>query len=505
MSLFSRNRTAAHTRNRRQVRPRLDALEGRLLLNAGDLDTTFGNGGEVLTAFPPASKLYKGTGGNPSYVAIQSDGKIVAAGEGVHSFAVARYNTDGSLDTTFGTGGKVETTFGKENQDSVRAIAIQSDGKIIAVGGTNSLVGTRASYNSFAIARYNTNGTLDTSFGPNHNGLITTTIQGNDFAFGVVIQPDGKIVVAGSASSAPSTTNSEALVRYNSDGTLDTSFGHGGIITMAIAPGLSQSFGSVALETINVGGTPTTEIVASGPLPKTGTVLARFNLNGSLDPSFGSGGTVILQTVNPVVVVPSLAIQPDGKIVAAGVVTNAQGIYDAAVARFNIDGTLDTTSFNPNGPTPGVVDLGVPGLADRAALQPDGKIVVGGYANSQLMVARLNGADGSLDTTFGTNGISLKTLPGNPSAKGMALQSDGKIVTVGVATGLSGSQDGYFAVARFLGDPPPPALQAAASAASLMNAAPVPNPILVPLVLDDPVFLITFVSARRRHSTSSSS
>jgi uncharacterized delta-60 repeat protein len=466
---------------RHRLRPSLDVLEVRFLLAAGDLDTAFGTSGEVLTAFPPASKQYKGTGGNPSVVAIQSDGKIVVAGQGLHSFALARYNTDGSLDPTFGTGGKVETTFGTNHQDSIAAIAFQPDGKIIAVGGTNVLDSTTHE-NHFAIARYNTNGTLDTTFGPNHNGLVTTSIVANDFANSVVIQPDGKIVVAGSAGSqAPlygsSSTVSDALVRYNADGTLDTSFGQGGIIKMSIVPGASQEFNGVALETINMGGISTTEIVASGPVVSSarGSVLARFNLNGTLDPSFGSGGTVILQTVNPVVVLSALAIQPDGKIVEAGTATSSQGVRDAAVVRFNSDGSLDT-SFDPNGPMPGLVDLGVTGLADSVVLQPDGKIVVGGYGTSPILLARLNGADGSLDPTFGSNGLVLTTLPGNPTVKGLALQSDGKIVTAGLASGLPGSTDGYVAVARFLGDTPP-AASLAAAAASSRNVAPNPIPL----------------------------
>ena len=448
MSLFSLNRPVHHARKRHQLRPRLDALEGRLLLTAGALDPTFGSGGEVLTSFPPLLKGFRGTGGDATFVTIQSDGKIVAAGEGLHDFALARYNTNGSLDSSFGNGGKVVTTFGTNHEDSASALAIQSDGKIIAVGSTNILDSTTY-LNHFAIARYNTNGTLDTTFGPNHNGLVTTSILGDDTAFGGIVQPDGKIVVCGIGStSSSSITTSEILVRYNSDGTLDTSFGNGGIITMTIVPGVRQGFGSVALETINVGGIPTTKIVAGGTFYPTGSVLARFNLDGSLDPSFGSGGTVILQTVNPVVVVQGVTIQPDGKIVEPGTATNSQGVRDAAVVRFNVDGSLDT-SFDPNGPMPGLVDLGVAGLADRLILQPDGKILVGGYATSPTMLARLNGVDGSLDATFGTNGLVLMTLTGSPTVKGLALQSDGKIVMAGGA-----NSNGDFAVARFLNQAP---------------------------------------------------
>src|SRR5689334_7498372 len=119
---------------RNQFRPWLDALEDRLLLNAGDLDTTFGSGGVVLTSFPPVSKHTSGTGGNAFAVQIQSDGKIVAVGLGRGDFAVARYNTDGSLDPTFGNGGKVETDFGNLAGDEAYNLAIQPDGKIVVLG-----------------------------------------------------------------------------------------------------------------------------------------------------------------------------------------------------------------------------------------------------------------------------------------------------------------------------------------------------------------------------------
>jgi uncharacterized delta-60 repeat protein len=412
-------------------------------------------------------KGYRGTGGSGRAVLVQSDGKIVAAGEGLHDFVLARYNSDGTLDSSFGTGGKVETLFVANQADSAFALAIQPDGKIVAVGdtGVSSFSGT-----VFAVARYNTNGTLDTTFGPSHNGLVTTTLLCNDVARAVVIQPDGKIVVAGQTA-ASSSPLSDGLVRYNTDGTLDTSFGQGGIITLAVVPGASQWFLSVTVETVNVNGVPTTEIVASGNVNSNpqGTVIARFAPNGTLDSSFGSGGTVILQTANPLYKVGGgLMIQADGKILDVGFAQNPQGATDSALGRFNVDGSLDT-SFNPSGPTPGLLDLGIAGIGRSLALQSDGKIIVGGSGSaSTLLLARLNGADGSFDTTFGTNGVVQQTLTGSPFAASIALQPDGKIVTLGTASG-SGSAVNYFAVARFLGDTTTPS--APASAVSLTSTS----------------------------------
>ena len=172
----------------------------------GDLDLSFGNGGKVIT---PIGNGDEGA----SAVAIQSDGKIVAAGsweiiDYFTSFALVRYNTDGSLDTSFGSGGIVTTAGGGSNTASFSDVAIQPDGKIVAVGSDpygNSF--------KFILARYNTNGSLDTTFG---TGGKVLTLDG--FANAVAIQSDGKIVVAGTG-----------LARYNTNGSLDTTFGTNGI------------------------------------------------------------------------------------------------------------------------------------------------------------------------------------------------------------------------------------------------------------------------------------
>jgi uncharacterized delta-60 repeat protein len=489
MRLFSRNRTTPRTRTRRPFRPRLDALEDRFLLTAGALDTTFGNGGVVLTSFPPVSKQFHGTAGSAFAVAIQSDGKIVAAGWGLHDFALARYNTNGTLDSTFGSGGKVETDFGQKAEDDAYDLAIQPDGKIVVLGTTVVTMGG-VSQSVYALARYNPNGTLDTTFGPNKNGLLVTTIDSAGIsAMGIAIQPDGKIDLAVTSKSPGSTNTQAVLVRYDSDGSLDTSFGQSGILTPTFVPGASQKLFDLALET--VGGT--TEIVVTGAVTSPSDVaVARFNLDGSPDTSFGSGGSVVLGTQVTDFGGGRLAIQADGKILLVGSTPTHQG----AVARFDINGTLDST-FNPNGPTPGIDVIAGTGGGGfwNGVVQSDGKIVAAGGINSgtgnQMLLTRLN-ADGSLDSTFGTNGVVLETLIGNAYARDVALQSDGKIVTAGDAYSV-----GDFAVARFLGDPPP--------AARAANAAPASNPTLVPLVPNDPGFLDTTASGQRRQRGSSSS
>ena len=185
--------------------------------SSGVLDTTFGNAA--------GGKVYTNMGGvdYALAIALQPDGKIVTAGAAAPGatcdFAVARYNSDGTLDATFDADGKVTTNFGSTN-DYAYAVAIQSDGKIVVAG----YAGT-ATLNDFAVARYNTDGSLDTSF--SGDGKLTTDFdQGNDYAYGVAIEPDGKIVVAGRASGG--TDDDFALACYNPDGSLYTDFGTGG-------------------------------------------------------------------------------------------------------------------------------------------------------------------------------------------------------------------------------------------------------------------------------------
>jgi uncharacterized delta-60 repeat protein len=187
-------------------------MPGSVDAAAGDLDLTFGSGGKVTTNFPGVVNVDNGHD-----VAIQSDGKIVVAGltltniSAAHDFALARYNTDGSLDSSFGVGGRVNTQIIAADFAfaQVNDVVIQGDGKIVAAGGALGF-GTFA---DFALARYNTDGSLDTSFGV--GGKVTTDFSGfGDEVFGAALQGDGKIVVAGTATSI----NSDfAVARYNGD------------------------------------------------------------------------------------------------------------------------------------------------------------------------------------------------------------------------------------------------------------------------------------------------
>jgi uncharacterized delta-60 repeat protein len=328
----------------------------------GDLDTNFDSDGKVTTAIGGSNHRVRS-------VAIQSDGKIVAAGEGFGSlwdFALARYNTDGTLDTSFDSDGKVTTVFGASN-DRVYSVAIQSDGKIVVAG-----VSYTGSSNDFALVRYNTDGSLDTSF--DSDGKVTTDFGGgNDQAFSVAIQSDGKIVAAGNSRNG---NWDFALARYNTDGSLDTSFDSGGKVTTDFGGGNDRAY-SVAIQSDG-------KIVAAGYSSNGSNndfALVRYNTDGTLDTNFDSGGKVTTDFGGGDDQAYSVAIQSDGKIVVAGLsYTGSNNGF--ALVRYNTDGTLDT-SFDSDGK----VTTAIGGTNDRAysvAIQSDGKIVAAGYSYSGI-------------------------------------------------------------------------------------------------------------------------
>ncbi len=200
----------------------------------GSLDSDFGNDGKVITAVGRSGAIAHS-------VAIQSDGKIVAAGSGYNGidndFAVVRYDTNGSLDSDFGSDGIVMTNFGIRG-DEVHSVAIQSDGKIVAAG-----VGYNGSDDDFAVVRYNTNGSLDSDFG--NDGKVMTPIgSSRDQIYGVAIQNDGKIIVAGRSNDGVyNYTYDFAVVRYNTNGSLDNTFANDGKVITDVGDSFSGASG----------------------------------------------------------------------------------------------------------------------------------------------------------------------------------------------------------------------------------------------------------------------
>ena len=368
---------------------------------AVDLDSNFGSSGKVTTDIGSGTNDYGYT------VAIQSDGKIVVAGVSADNFALARYTTSGELDTSFDTDGKLTTNFG--DTDKIRSVAIQSDGKIIAAGESGS---------NFALARYTTSGELDTSF--DTDGKLTTDFGGTDVAWSVAIQSDGKIIAAGNSSSLAS-DNDFALARYTTTGALDTSFDTDGKVSTHFGPAANTNEKGYAVAIQSDG-----KIVVAG-YSNSDFALARYTTTGALDTTFDTDGFVT-SDLGAAAYIWSVAIQSDGKIIAAGEAAVGSGNF--AVARYTTTGALDT-SFDTDGSL--TTDIGS-GTTDRGyavAIQSDGKIVVFGASGNDFALARYT-TTGALDTTFDTDGkVTTDFASGVDRGQAVAIQSDGKIIGAG--------------------------------------------------------------------------
>ena len=292
----------------------------------GRLDRSFGTGGKVLTdvGARAADALQASWKNGANAVAIQDDGRIVAAGEGDGVFALTRYMPDGRLDASFGTSGKILTDFGRKVRGSgandaaiANAIAVQADGKIIAAG---------RSAEDLALTRYMPDGRLDASFGT--GGKVVAKVGSDDFdeANAIALQADGKIVAAGSTWPR---NPAWLVVRLTPRGRLDRSFGSAGV-----AGGRRTGGGASAVAMLRDG-----KMVVLGGVfvPETSTwssALIRFTRSGHRDQAFGNGGSVRIQGT-------AVVIQRDGKMVVAGEASSRSGSSDFLLLRYKPDGSLD--------------------------------------------------------------------------------------------------------------------------------------------------------------------
>jgi uncharacterized delta-60 repeat protein len=423
----------------------------------GALDPSFGAGGKVITDFSGALDEVRA-------LAIQSDGKIVVAGrtgsQSNSAFALARYKSDGSLDDSFGSGGRLTTSFSAFSAFAY-AVSIRADGRIVVAG--SALVGGAS---QFALAQYNTDGSLDTSFGV--GGKTTTNFAdaanplANAGVSAIAIQPDGKIIAAGYV--VVSTRYRFAVARYTSNGSLDGAFGSGGKVTSS-GTNRYEAANSIALQ-------PDGKIVVGGAIGNGFTsdsfALVRYNSDGSTDATFGAQGAVTTKAFDfpdslgvDFASVTALIIQPDGKIVAAGGVGYFLDSNSFALARYNTDGSLDPT-FGALGKVSTLIGSNYDDWSYAAAIQLDGKIIVAGYSYGggagDFAMVRYN-PNGSLDPAFGTGGVVTTDFSGRSDlAYAMAIQADGKIVAAG-STYNSARTAGSFALARYTGAPPSPAVE----------------------------------------------
>lgn len=391
---------------------------------SGTLDTTFGTDGKVTSA---------PFGGDDSKMLRQPDGKLVIVGGSSVDFVLARFNADGTPDASFGGAGQVTTDImGGSNLERARAVALQPDGKLVVAGEGSPDFTT----NYVTMARYNTDGTLDSSFGVGGK-VFNGPVAGR--AWAVALQADGKIVVAGDqyVDNSQSDFGDILVARYNANGSLDTGFASSGSRTFDLANGTDQAR-NVAIQTDG-------KIVLSGvPVQNTGvepTVLARLDANGGLDSTFGTGGTLIISTAR---VGHALALQPDGKLLLAGGTMGAPSSF--ALVRLNTDGSYDG-GFGNGGAVTVSITHPTSGIGDRGtslALLPDGRIYVAGIAGSinyDFGLARFTAA-GALDTSFAGTGSMVVDFNGlEDGAESIALEPDGKIVLGGYATPTS--SDGF--------------------------------------------------------------
>jgi uncharacterized delta-60 repeat protein len=389
---------------------------------AGYLDTSFSGDGTLVTDFGDVT--------GPD-IAIQDDGRIVAVGRAGSDFALARYNPDGSLDLTFSGDGKLTTDFG--GSDQARAVVIQADDKIVVAGWGDSA--------DFALARYSPDGSLDPTFAG--DGKLTTDFGGGDGAEDVVVQSDGKFVAAGRSNS------DTALARYNPDGSLDTTFAGDGKHTTAFGGGAA----GVAIQVDD-------RIVTAG---RDGSdfALARFSPDGSPDASFSGDGRQSTDFGGDDSA-SDLAIQPDGRIVVAGTAVRPFGPFpygDFALARYNADGSLDA-SFGSGGTRTQDFNWYEDGAA--VAIQANGKLVVAGgqtdpYGfpeNGAWFQSAIYRADGSNDQTLPfADFVGDVDCCAHTHATAVAIQDDGKIVIAGATSGWSVTG---FAIARYQGGSEPP-------------------------------------------------
>lgn len=401
----------------------------------GKLDPTFGDGGMVTTEF--------GNSDQARSLVVQPDDKIVVAGEvwampeDTPSFGLARYNPDGTLDEEFGRDGKVVTRLADE-YDYSRAydLALQKDGKIVAVG---SAIHPDLRGHVFAITRYSPDGTLDKTFGK--GGKVLTNIVAaedgpEESARAVAIQPDGKIVVAGATGEYVSDF---AVVRYDKNGRLDTKFGKAG-------KAVTDIMGLDVAEAVSI--QPDGKIVVAGyatdETAKDDFVVVRYLPNGKLDTAFGEGGKIVTNFMGGQDRAFDMVLLPDSKIVVAGSaqvggewcqttdgVTRICDQFGYALARYNDDGTLDT-SFGEEGTA--LLQAEETGEAYAIALLDDGRLALGGHFDFDEFAVLLVNEDGNLDSEFGDAGL-LKTDVSMvvDSIEAIGIQEDGKIVAAGYA------------------------------------------------------------------------
>jgi uncharacterized delta-60 repeat protein len=388
----------------------------------GTADLSFGVNGKVITTIQPGFN-------NAKNIAMQSDGKILVVGHSrpleliyntaPNEFNVIRYNSNGTLDTTFDYDGKAKTNFESSN-DECTILLTQPDGKHIAIGTKIYLEPNNTFHKDIALARYTNEGSLDSTFG-NSGKVVSVFGQNVNIINNAVLQPDGKIVIANTTSYFGAPTNSYELIRYNSNGSLDSTYGiNGKVVTEFETKSLlTQADGKIIAISISF-----------DTLNNIFLTLKRYTNTGQLDNTFDNDGSISMMG-NYNLPFTSI-IQPDGKIIVSTNAIDSLGQIGTSLTRFNTDGSIDTTFVNT------FTSINLVFSPKSMFIQSDGKIIVAGLSqvfngfDVYLFCTVRYNIDGSMDTTYGTNGI-LSSYIGNywtpyRIIQSIILQPDGKFV-----------------------------------------------------------------------------
>jgi uncharacterized delta-60 repeat protein len=320
----------------------------------GRLDASFGDNGVVAVDFDPIP----GRSSQGNSLALQPDGKILVGGyvfSDAWDFALARLNPNGSLDGSLDGDGKITTSFGSNRSDLAYAVALQPDGKIVLAGYTNEYFcqGDCHDPTRFALARYNRDGSLDSSFGTDGKSV---TAEGHDTR-AAVLQPDGKIVVAGYALVNDYHDSEFVLARHNTNGSLDTGFGRDGRTNTSFGEAEASAMALQSDGKLVAVGSLRRRSYAMGNIPDDDLAVARLNPNGGLDPSFGRGGQITTDFASESLDRGNaVALQPDGKILVAGMSSRpTENCFDCggdfAVARYYGAGSLSAAQAGPGKPS----------------------------------------------------------------------------------------------------------------------------------------------------------
>jgi uncharacterized delta-60 repeat protein len=368
-----------------------------VLAAAGDLDRSFGQDGITLPVGGSFTSAFS--------LAVQADGKILAGGYAGNSFAVARFFPNGALDTNFGNGGRVTTAFTEFNAFGgiITDLAVLTDGKIVAVGEI-SVPDLTSFRRNLMVVRYNADGSIDTTF--NGTGKYMYAAGGLAVtAQGVAALAGGKFLVAGYAGGTfdGNVPYKPLLFRFGGSG-LDSTFGNGGIVVTQVSSTNGIKIGSLALQPdgkIVTGGIGSAQTGI-------GINLIRYNADGSIDTSFGNNGFVLVDDNHFILDNVTILIQPDGEILAAATYFIGGNTADFAVLRFNSDGSPDA-DFGTNGRVVTSITNAFDDVL-TAALQENGRIIIAGFSRNNdtntytLAMARYH-PDGSLDRAFGIGGV----------------------------------------------------------------------------------------------------